>query len=429
MFKLVALAFLCLSALACSGTDFEIPKNSNSVDAAGIMADKNLSPPEKAEQLAKAAEQLVTVQGFAYASNIADLALQQDPSNLRAKFIRAVLAPIMVGKGILARVEPLAGRDPKLQEEYDKILADLETKAPNSTYKSFLMDGQPDIRSENDIQNYYNSISQAFGVLRQFAKENKDSHLTVMTSDTFFEIMKRRLEDACEIVETAPWKYEYKCPSPVKMLEVDFSRADFEGVQQIAAGFELYYAFYNSYDLSGAIQVAIDQKGRENVPAQETIDALLKDPKFATLRDGNAFKKIKEMGVDAVVGMRWVLSNQDSLCPRGTSNPRNRLGSLFNFGICVSNPTDAAQTVRKVASALAGRDIPVEFQNKYAQKYATVLNPASLMNSPIADLRSLTPLKFNKCNLLEGVGDPSVGGLLPKGDANTALVHLNTCYQ
>lgn len=425
------IAVVCLGALSvgCKGltSSFE-EEGKTSVNAAGILA-STANPDDKAEQLAKAAEQLLTVQGFAYANDVADLALQQDSSNFRAKLIKAVLAPIMVQRGILARVEPLADKDLKLREEYDKFVSDLEMKTPNSTLKTFLLDGRPDISSEADVQNYVDSVVESFATLRQFAKDNKDANITVMTSDAFYQVMLRRFQDSCTVVMTKPYEYEYRCPSPVKMLEVTFSRADFEAIQQMAAGYELYYSLYNSYELTSAIQVALKFKDEYHAP-QSVIEELLKDSKFGTLRAGNAFKRIRQMGVDAVVGMRWVLSNQDTLCPMGKASPRNRIGALVNTGLCLEYTSDVSVGLKKAAQILAGKEIAVTFEvNDYTYPYSTVVRPGALMDSPIADLRSLTPLKFNKCNLVEEIADGSVGGLFPKADANEVLLRTSYCGQ
>ena len=313
VFGILWLGLIASSIVGCSSSKQEQkPLDTNSISAASIMANKTSTPTDKAEQLAKAAEQLLTVQGFVYANDVADLALQQDPTNLRAKFVKAVLAPIMAQRGVLARIAPLAEKDYQLKADYDKMIADLETNSPNSTLKSFLLDGQPDITTEAGVQSYIDGLANGFGELRQFAKTNKNETLTVMASDAFFNIMQKRFEDACIVVETNPWEYEYQCPSPVNMLEVSFSRADFEGVQQIASGYELYFSLNNSYDLSGAIQVALDNKGEQKPNAQKIVDDLLKDKSFGIIRTGNGFKKIKDMGFDAVTGMRWVIKNQTS---------------------------------------------------------------------------------------------------------------------
>jgi hypothetical protein len=401
------------------------------INAASIVASQNLSPTDKAEHLAKAAEQLLTVQGFVFASDVADLALAQDPGNFRAHFVKAVLAPILPQKGILTRIAPLASKDAGLQEDYDKFMAGIETKNPNSSIKTFLLDGAADIKTEADVQAYIDSLADGFETLRLFAKNNKDQAITILASDSFYGVMQKRWEDACTVVETDPWEYRYNCPSRVNLMEVSFNRADFEGVQQMAAGSELYIQLYNSYDLSGAMKVGLDHKDDGLKPSpQKLIGDLLKDPKFATLRPTNGFKKIKEMGVDAISGLHWIMNNQNSLCSFGEPNPRNRLGALINQGICIQNSApDLAIGVRKATAALAGAPIQTLFKGKYGPDYATVIKPAALMDAPITDLRVLSPVAFDPCNHVIGVADGTLGGFFPNSDANKVIPLFNTCFQ
>lgn len=249
----IAILFAVALTTGCTKSSTEEKSSSvQTIELGQILSASNLTLASKAEQLAKAAEQLLTVQGFVYANDVADLALAQDASNLRARFIKAILVPVMVQKGIFARLAPLAAKDARAQEEYSNGLAELQSKYPNSTLKTFLLDGVADIRDESDVQNYVESLVEGFAAIRKFSKDNKDQNLTVLASDTFLTIMKRRYEESCIVVRVDPWTYRIECPSPVNLMEITLSRADFEGLQQIAAGYELYFALYNSYDVNGA---------------------------------------------------------------------------------------------------------------------------------------------------------------------------------
>ena len=223
-------ASLLMSLASCSSNS-----DSKDIDAMKIKTNSNLSPSQKAEQLAKAAEQLMTYQGFAYANDVADMALQQDSANVRAQFVKAILGPIMVNEGIAKRVKPMASKDVDALANYNKAMADLENKTPNSTYKSFLKNGDEDIRDEKDVQNYIDSLADSFKAIRQFAKNNKNSELTVMSSDSMYQAMQIRYEKSCDITLVSPGKYPANCPT-VTALEVKLNRADFEALQMAASG-------------------------------------------------------------------------------------------------------------------------------------------------------------------------------------------------
>lgn len=431
--RILGLSAVLWASVSCNESHSGGPTVSH-IKASAILEDSHLSAPERAERLAKAAEQLLTVQGFAFAAEVVELALAQDPTNLRAGFVKAILAPLMAQQGILTRIAPLAKTDPELEKEYFNSLSKIETERPNSTLKTFLLDGKPDISSESDLQTYFDSVAEGFSVLRNFAKSHKDEPLTMMASDVLRDFVQKRYFEACTVVRNDPreWDFEIKCPSPVNMWEITFNRADFEGVQQLAAGLELYSSLANSYDLAGSVQLAIDQwkndqrKDGRKVSAQEILNKLFDDPQFGVLRKQNGFAKIKDMGVDALVGMRWIMNHQDSLCPLGSPNPRNRIGALFQEGICVRDLVETAAALRKAEEALAGKDVLIDIPRSETS-YRTRIRPMSLVESPIADLRNLNPISVSDGGQVCSVGDSTFGGLFPLQDANTILSLNESC--
>ena len=169
--RTVICSALLLSLTACTGSK---KSNVTTIDAASIVASTNLTKEQKADKLAKAAEQLLTAQGFSYANDVADLALEVDSANLRAQFVKALLGPIMVQKGIYKRVKPLADLDQSASEQYAQVVAKFDVQVPNSTVKEFMFDGQEDIKNEADIQNYIDAFANSFKVIREFAKANKN---------------------------------------------------------------------------------------------------------------------------------------------------------------------------------------------------------------------------------------------------------------
>ncbi len=420
---------ICAQLMGCSRED-QKPVLHNSINVAGILGDKSLSPSSQGEQLARAAEQLLTMQGFVYANSTADLALAADPNNVRAKFVKAILAPIMAQQGLYARLEPLASLDPKSRNEYDRGLADAEVNFPNSTLKSFFYEGSPDIKTEADVQAYLDSITEGFAELRKFARQNKGQTLTVMASDSLGQMLSQRWTEACALNEISPWNYQFVCPSPVHMFEVSLERGDFEVMQHAAAGYELYFSLINSYDLTGAIQVALDHRNDPmTASAQDLLAELLRHEKFGSLRPSNGLKHIKEMGIDAVAGMRWVLANRDTLCPLGKSDVRNRIGALVNRGICIDQQS-AIESSRALVQAdriLGGKTLPVSFVSSNGATYSTEILPLAALEAPLANLRSLTPLTWNKCNQVAQVADLTLAGIFPKSDVNYVMKWTETC--
>jgi len=417
-----------------------------SIDASSIASDATLTKEEKAEKLAKASEQLLTAQGFAYASDVADLSLQTDSTNVRAQFIKAILAPIMAHKGIYKRVKPLADLDVKATEEYAKSLAKFEEETPNSTIKEFLLDGQGDIKNEADVQNYLDSISDSFKAIREFAKNNKNSELTFMASDSLYQAMMNRYKESCEVVQTGYYQYETNCPDIKNVMEIGLNRADFEAIQHMSAGYELYFALANSYNLTGAIDKAISSQGKTE-DTQKVIEDLLKDKNFATLRGGNGFQKVKSMGLDAIAGARWIMKNQNTLCPMGKTHPRNRVGMLLNNGLCAekANAVEDSKNLSLASDVLMGKvmqNVEIGRQESYQyvgtwpnghyekvvkQGYITSVKPVAIFETPIADLRDVLPQTYDKCGNITSIKDASLAGVFVNNDVNTYLSKSAEC--
>lgn len=424
-FRLSAIGTLTMTAIVLAGCSNSSSNGLNgSINAGAVLKDKSLTPQSKAEKLADASEQLLSAQGFDYANDVADLALEQDATNVKAAFIKAVLAPIMAQRGIAARVAPLAQLDQKSADSYSDALAKLDEQ-PDSTLKSFVLDGQPDIKDETDVQAYLDSQAEAFGQIRNFAKTHKTSEIVMLGTDIEIPALIQRHRALCTVSYIGGYQYKLNCPSEVKMLQTTIDRGDLEVIQQYAAGMELYLSLYNSYDLTGAIQVAQDnatKKGQPQPSPKDILDQLLASPKFGTLRAGNGFAKVKALGADAITGLRWIMANQSKLCPMGSENPHNRIGALINTGICIesSKQTQINSTIRKVEAALAGSLVATTIQTEQGP-VQTVLKPSALLDQPIADLRSLKPVSLSSCGKVSSLGDATIGGLFPQADANDFL--------
>lgn len=416
-------ATLLTSLSSCSKGD-----SKRSIDTDLIRGDAKSTTSQKAEQLAKAAEQLLSVQGFAYADEVADLALQVDSSNVRAQFIKAVLAPIIVHEGMAQRLKPLAAKDAETNEKYNQARAELDAKVPNSTLKEFAKNGAEDIKDEKDIQNYLDAVADSFKALRNFAKKNKNAELTVMTADIFKDVMADRYNKTCDVTKKGS-EYKLNCPVPVEALEVKLNRADFEALQMAAAGYELTVSLYNSYNLTGSVEKALSLKGQTDIDAKAVIEDLLKNNEFATLRAGNGLARIKDMGNEAITGLRWIAQNQKTLCAAGEVNAKNRPGMLFFKGLC--DGRTEAESLKGLAETEEGLNTNKTFKTNVANKkgklYTTYARTSALTNSPVADLRSIVPTSYDKCGNALTIQDQSVSGLIATQDANTILAHLADC--
>lgn len=90
------------------------------VSASAILGGSG-SQAEKAEDLANGAELLLSAEGFEQANEMADRALIQDPTNFRARLIHALLAPLVLQKGLIARLRKVAAESPSTNSRYLEI--------------------------------------------------------------------------------------------------------------------------------------------------------------------------------------------------------------------------------------------------------------------------------------------------------------------
>lgn len=419
---LVLSTTLLIALTSCSRGD-----DKRSITPNEILANAKSTQSQKAEQLAKAAEQLLSMQGFAYADEVADLALQTDSSNVRAQFVKAILGPIMVQEGMAQRLKPLAAKEAKTNEKYNEALTELETKMPNSTLKTFAKNGAEDIRDEKDVQNYLDKLADSFKALREFAKKNKNAELTVMTTDMFKDSIAERYDKDCGVTKSGD-EYKFRCSLPVDALEVKMNRADFETIQMAAAGLELYASVGNSYNLTGAADKAVSLKDQSKIDAKAVIEDMLKNKEFATLRTGNGLARIKNMGHEAVAGLRWIAQNQKTLCPQGEGNAQNRPGMLFFRGLCDQRTeAESLKGLAETEEGLNGKTYEVNIRNNKNNIYKTHTRLAALSTSPIADLRSIVPTSYDKCGHALTIANQSLSGLIATQDANNILAHLADC--
>lgn len=438
-----ALALAVVGTIGCTDKN----KSNNSIDINGIVNQQNLSKTDKAEQLALAAEQLITGDSFMYADEVASTALSVDPKNKRAQLIKALVGPAMATKGLLARVKPIVTRTEKSLAEYNEVIEGL-SQDPHKALKTFFLDGQPDIKTEKDAQAFVDQVNSAFQRMRMFFKENKDLKITVhsQTDLTDSRASQKQQEQCYWQVDEATSMYNEICPPGFEnkireMYHVDIARADIEILQQVTAGFQMYLTLMNAYSVSGVI--AVNEKYKDGIENKKTyINELLKDSSFATLRSAKHLKMVSDMGLDFVSGVRWADKLKSELCPNGNQDNYYgdaepvRPGYLLKWGVCfnseakdVDGTYKPLETVLQTAElALGGSSLSIVARGQNGEK-ATSVVPAKFLAGAVKDVRSLQPT-FNKCGRVIAVGDSSLAGILPNKDAND-LIDLGStaCWQ
>lgn len=381
-----------------------------------------LSRSEAAEEIAKGAEQLVYAKGFEQADRVAADALKLDPANLRAGFIKALLEPLILLKGIVVRLQPLAERNPALKKNWDHTVAALKSQ-PDYMLNSYYLDGNPEISTEKELQNYLDKLIAALEHFRLFVRDHRNSEITMMSSPMFIQNANSRYAYRCKITETANRSYELVCPPSSARHQVTLNRADFEIIQSAIGFYELYLALPNGYDLTGTVESIKEMNGASEILTkdyQKIVDDIMAHAEFGTLRIPNTMSKARSWGLDILNSVLWANENVKLLCSMGSEHPQNRPGYLFDKGLCVIDAFKPhLEKVEKVVKS--NQEVPFDFSLGHGNMVTVQMNVFALFEKPMESLKQLGPLKIDSCGNLVELRDPTIAGLFPNGDAITAF--------
>lgn len=416
------------------------------IDANAILNMKGATSSEKAEQLARAAEQLMTPNGIPYAIELADIALSVDPSNKRAQFYSHVLSPIAAQKGIVARAKNLVEKD-----EYALAKLNLELPSfPDGALKSFFTEGPSDINSESDVQAHLDRVYNSHENLWSWLKENRDLKMTLYVSDALRQSRVERVLKECAVKKMERSVYEVQPCNQSKTLEVTITGADMEAMRMHVAASALSIIGATAYDVTGAHQLAvdnnldIDSRTKSVSRNNEQIARVLENtPGAGRLRQTQNLSKILLFGNDAVAGTRELYSQKGAICPGGREAEDSRWGFIFNAGICVGEGTKAdpiSKILATIERALQGKAVKITTGNTQTKwvamaegwvnttpsRVTTSFNPRTLIDNPIEDLKTVAGQTiWSPCDELESIQDSTLGGAFPAGDVNEVIQSLS----
>jgi hypothetical protein len=390
-------------------------KTHQRVDVSRIAANSALSPTEKSEELAQAAERLATVQAFMYADAVAKSALVLDPKNLRARIWRAALGPLMEMRGVLTRIEPFVKTEPSQYAGYIEFITRFKTKNPERAMTDFLLDGPADIHNEREVQNMLDQVTMKYDELRRLMNEIKSQEISIyINDDAFKRASLGKAMDHCIVRQSQNGVYDLEDCDLSKAYEHRLNTADFEAIQQVAAGVQTYLSVLNAWDLTGVYSKSKRWKFRT---VAENLKMVLKNPQFGILRNQNSLGQIPTLLKDAVIGARYALSMQETICPTG--NPwsyENRPGYLFEKGFCANSTDRVSRTLIAVETMLAGQPAAI-----FTGDQTIIVDGLKFFAKPIQDLHSVAPVETNQCGEITGLADGTLGGVFPGDGFNRIL--------
>jgi|GEM_PF-3248485 len=397
--------------------------DSHKINTASIMADRNLTEQQKAEELALAAEQLVGASSVIYANDVASLALQIDAKNVRARFWQAALGPEVQSRGLANRIAPLMhnlGKD----SEYQEFLSNMRKGSVDSQNVKFLMDGPQDIVTERDVQEYVAQTTLRVDEFRRTMKSLRNETLSIHLNTDLKKSWNPSGERANCTATQVEGGYSTTCDFS-KASTIDLNSADFESLELAAAGTQIYMTVYNGWDLSGTISFVKAHPSVSGEDPNTVAAALFANPNFGKMLKPSAFGVIPDLAKDIVIGARYAQTKQAELCPTGDSNQVNREGKLFEKGICTSISSQADAQLVALEASLGGTSTVFDLGSGSAHS-PHLVNLRKLFTGALRDVRTNFPVQRNACGYVTSISDSTFNGAFVPGDINQSLAQTST---
>lgn len=327
-------------------------------------------------------------------------AIQLNPGNARAQFWQAALKPVIEHKGILTRIRPLYLKQKDGANRY-KVFKKEVFEGLLPAQQKFLVDGAPDIDTDEKFLEWLDRGILSLDALRTFIQQNKEKTFSLrIPSASFFRhiVLLAKTKTNCPslgFLRGADSCHE----SPTGMFPFKLNRADFEvlqyGVSYQMAQLSLLYAFKLN-----PVSLISGQRGRLSTKEyHETLRAGYD----GSLMARNHIALAKSVVPDFIVAERYIMDNQDELCPEGSSRyleSNQRRQFLFGTGICVSEGpiNHEARNLEILESILNGH--PVKIEQAFVQK-PVVVDFFKILNQPPANVSAFFPASY------DASGDPT----------------------
>jgi hypothetical protein len=392
---------LTASLLACSESKNKTPAP---LDVSAVLANASTTSIEKSDQLTNFAEELLTPVNFMHADVLLDKALIADSENKTAQLLKRANASQMLMRGFYTRIKPYLADKPKAMAAYKRSLKML----PEGDLRTFLLDGQEDIKTDVNLQDFLASFIEANDKFRLFVKANKETPFTInvpvflndKVANTEFNNDKKAGLARCA-AEVIGDIYKIKeCPF-VRSEKISLNKADMEALQHAIAGAEILGSLATAYDMS-SVGMAIEKFAHKNTSPGEVWSLLRTNSDFGLLRSASALKAIPEMGLDAIAGVRWAMTMQKEICPKGKMAPDSRPHMLARNGLCIPKDDEFSEILSKVEAGLTGNAIIFHMVRDSGNSKSGLFiktTPLAVFDAPIGNLQDLAPV-FDKCNKL-----------------------------
>jgi tetratricopeptide (TPR) repeat protein len=401
-----------------------------------IHADEKMS----AEELAESGEALVSPFTFMLADRVFTMALAKDPENKKAQFYKNFVKRLMVLKGIVRRIAPLA-RAGTAQQRAD--YEDWKKQFPESPLKTFLLDGPEDLTREAQLVDVLTDYQKALNDFRKFLKVNSNMELTLNLNPYVFEKdIKTDLANSCRSESSSdssdsagpgtgsghvrgnghgigdgdgtPREIVVRCYS-WGVAQKKVNAADLVAIRQMTGGEIYFMAMYTAYDISTFVEISKNQELKTMTPP-EVLKYYKSLPSLGKLRKEQTLGMIPELGSDLSAAIKWAKQYQDRICPGGAGSSNQRPGFLFKDGLCVNPTQKDEQNLARLDHALAGIFSAPLYNSREEQIGEIRTNALGFFANPPQELKALLPESVDSKGQVTQWSDKTFGGLFPDGD-------------
>jgi len=395
-----------------------------------IKNDRTIGKPEKARILNFYATQFLTPISFFYADEILNVSLDVDSKNKTTLFLKKLIAPLMLNKGILTRIRPLV-RAKANAAQYSRFV---NQDFPASSLRDFLTAGPENISTERQAQDHLISTLDAWEDLRTFTKSNANLEFDVVMNSLTGDI--NNALRACKVYKKDQTTYVFEACKNLKGFRGRVSSAELVTIQSMAAGAQIAQLQFVSYDATGVMDLMnrIDNKYSRNgrsVTTKEVVEEMRKENQLGRLLHGQMLKVIPRIGLEIASATKWAMRYERNLCPKNEPSQDNRSGYVQNEGLCARYAMSKAGmnadngVIANLEFGLKGGVFQNAVLENNGRRYTTAADITAIYKKPVSDLKSLLPTRFSRDGQKAiDLEDRTFGGVLPKADADKVLQSL-----
>jgi hypothetical protein len=427
--------FLCLAAavtlavgVGCARS--QVPEGTKAGPDSKPTVDSELSldsndPLYLSDRAADRGEELLLPETFDKALEAFNLALKHNPQNSRARFWIVYLKIQLELKGTMTRIAPLYDKLPDGKNRYQRMV-DGALQSQSESLRQFYLQGPRDITNEAQFQEWLDRM------LLRLTEAREEFHSLKTGREFSIKVPKSNLELGTTTNSRArcagkfgPIFYQ-AAECDAESYEIYLNRADLEVLSYSLAQLQAQLSLLNAYRLDKNAASRVADGRSDNTGAAWFAEWI--NSGEASLRSKDGVESARLALRDLGVAMKWLNSNQKSVCPRGRLSPKNRPGYLFAFGVCTEAFAGKTAKEEWIAGTLEALISNTNVSSKQLKDDAAnyEIDLKKFFSEPPTSLSNLAKASI-RCDRLSTINESALRPYFVQGSANE-LLGLTTKY-